>query len=315
MSPDRASTADGPVPGARNEVTVRATHSEPITAFDSPERDSGTAAAQLRPVAAGRGPGIRNLPDSVFGVAGVLAFAALLELLPRTGVLPRAYFPPLSEMLAALIDLLGRSSFWTALFDTVRGWGIGLTIAVAAGIIIGFLISTSTQLIRITASTIEFLRPIPSVALIPLAVLLFGTDIRSTLLLVVYASFWPVLIQVLHGVQDINPVARDTTASYGFSRWAVFRYLIWPTALPYLMTGVRLSASVALVLTISAELIIGSPGLGTEIARSQSSDATADVYATVIVTGVLGIALNILVRSIERRVLSWHASMRKEVSA
>lgn len=294
--------------------TVQVTHSEPITAYHSPERSSGPDWAR-GPDAAGAGRGVRNLPDAVFGLGGVLAFAALLELLPRTGVLPRVYFPPLTEMLAALIGLLGQSSFWTALTDTVRGWGIGLVIAVAAGITVGFLIASSAQLIRITASTIEFLRPIPSVALIPLAVLLFGTDIRSTLLLVVYASFWPVLIQVLHGVQDINPVARDTTASYRFSRWAVFRHLIWPTALPYLMTGVRLSASVALVLTVSAELIIGSPGLGSEIARYQSSNATADVYAMVIVTGVLGIAVNILVRSIERRMLNWHASTRKDVPA
>ena len=74
-----------------------------------------------------------------------------------------------------------------------------------------------------TSSTIEFLRPIPSVALIPLAVLLYGSELRSVLLLVVYASFWQVLIQVLYGVQDVDPVAEETARSYGLGTWARIR--------------------------------------------------------------------------------------------
>ena len=76
-----------------------------------------------------------------------------------------------------------------------------------------------------TASTIEFLRPIPSVALIPLVVVLLGTGMASTLVLVVYASFWQVLVQVLYGVADVDPVARDTAGRYRLGRWA-------PGALP-----------------------------------------------------------------------------------
>ncbi len=288
------------------------TISESVTVDESSKAGRARAAGtpESRP---DRAPERRQkVPDAAFGIVGVLVFAALLEVLPRLGVLPRKYFPPLSEMLTALAGQLGAASFWTALLDTVRGWGIGLGLALIAGTAVGFAIASSAKTIAITASTIEFLRPIPSVALIPLAVLLFGTDIRSTLLLVGYASFWPVLVQVLHGVQDIDPVAANTAESYGFSRWAVFRHLVWPTTLPYLITGARLSASVALILTISAELIIGSPGLGSEIARAQASNAIADVYAMVIVSGLLGMAVNVLIRSIERRVLGWHMSIRKD---
>ena len=105
----------------------------------------------------------------------------------------------------------------------------------------------------VTASTIEFLRPIPSVALIPLVVVLYGVTITSTLVLVVYASFWQVLIQVLHGVADVDPVARDTAYAYHLGFRHRVRYVVWPTTLPYAVTGIRLATAVALILTITGE--------------------------------------------------------------
>jgi ABC-type nitrate/sulfonate/bicarbonate transport system permease component len=161
---------------------------------------------------------------------------------------------------------------------------------------------------------VEFLRPIPSVALIPLAALLYATDIRSTLMLVVYAAFWQVYVQVLYGVADVDPVAEDTARSYGLSRWSRVRHVTWPSALPYVLTGLRLGAAVALILAVTAQLIIGSPGLGQEIAVAQSSGATSTVYALVIATGALGVVVNLGVRLVERRMLRWHSSVRGEVA-
>jgi ABC-type nitrate/sulfonate/bicarbonate transport system permease component len=186
---------------------------------------------------------------------------------------------------------------------------------VAAGVGLGLLIGSVPALRAATASTIEFLRPIPSVALIPLAVLLFGTDLRSKLLLVVYASFWQVLVQVLSGTQDVDPVAMDTAHSYRLGRWARVRHVVWPTTLPYAVTGFRLAAAVALVLAITAELIIGSPGLGKEIAVAQTSGAVPAMYALVVVAGLLGVGVNLAARALERRVLAWHPSTRREAAA
>jgi ABC-type nitrate/sulfonate/bicarbonate transport system permease component len=164
-----------------------------------------------------------------------------------------------------------------------------------------------------TDSTIEFLRPIPSVALIPLAVLLWGNDMKSTLVLVIYATFWQVLLQVLYGVRDVDPVARETARSYRFSPLTTIRTVTWPTALPYVMTGFRLGAAVALILEITGELVIGSPGLGKEIGVAQSSGAVPQMYALVIVTGLFGVVVNLIARWGERRVLRWHPSIRAEV--
>jgi ABC-type nitrate/sulfonate/bicarbonate transport system permease component len=249
------------------------------------------------------------------GVAGLVGFLVLAELVPRSGLVPERYLPPTSRVAVALADELGQPGFWAALGGTLQGWAIGLALAVAAGTGLGLLLGSVPALRAATGSTIEFLRPIPSVALIPLAVLLFGTDLRSKLLLVVYASFWQMLIQVLYGVQDVDPVAMDTAASFGLGRWARIRHVVWPTTLPYAVTGFRLAAAVALVLAVTAELIIGCPGLGKEIAVAQTSGAVAAMYALVVVTGLLGVGVNLGARALERRLLAWHPSARREAAA
>jgi ABC-type nitrate/sulfonate/bicarbonate transport system permease component len=249
------------------------------------------------------------------GLAGLLGLAVLLELLPRVGLVPPKYLPPLSEMVRALADEAATAAFWRSLGDTLVAWALGLAIAVAGGVVLGVLIGSLEPLRLLTASTVEFLRPIPSVALIPLVIIVVGINTRSTLVLVVYASFWQVLVQVLHGVHDVDPVARETARSYGLGRWAQVRHVTWPTALPYVMTGLRLAAAVALILTITAGLVIGNPGLGNEIKLAQSGGATASMYAIVLVTGLLGVGVNVLFRTLERRVLWWHTSIRAEVAA
>jgi len=96
---------------------------------------------------------------------------------------------------------------------------------------------------------------------------------RATLVLVIYATFWQVLIQVLYGVQDVDPVAWETARSYRFSRWARTRYVIWPTTLPYLMTGLRLGCTVALILTITDEIRIAIEGIGELVNWIASNDS------------------------------------------
>jgi ABC-type nitrate/sulfonate/bicarbonate transport system permease component len=196
----------------------------------------------------------------------------------------------------------------------VRTWLTGLVIALAGGIVLGVVIGAVPLLREATASTIEFLRPIPSVALIPLAVIFFSTQRGATLLLVVYASFWQVLVQVLHGVVDVDPIARETALSYRLNRFARIRYLVWPTALPYAVTGIRLAVSVALILAVTGELVIGSPGLGQRLLVAQVSNAVPTMYAIVIATGLMGVIANVLTRSAERWVLAWHPSVRREVA-
>lgn len=254
----------------------------------------------------------RGVPRPILGAAGVLTLVVVLELVPRVGLVNPRFLPPFSQMAQALGDRLQTEAFWVALGDTLVTWAVGLTIALVAAIVLGMVIGSVAVLRDATASTIEFLRPIPSVALIPLAVLWLGTGRESTLLLVVYATFWQVLVQVLYGVQDVDPVARDTARTYRFRFLTEGWRVVWPTTLPYTMTGFRLGATVALILTITGELLIGTPGLGNLLALAQQSGQVAGMYALVIVTGLLGVLVNIGARLVETRVLHWHPSVRRE---
>lgn len=254
----------------------------------------------------------RNL---MLGAGGVAGTAVALEVVPRVLDLPGGTLPPLSEILSALGEEVQARAFWEALLATIEQWALGLALAVVAGILVGAVIGSVPWLRRATASTIEFLRPIPSVALVPLTVLLFGTQLRSAVMLATYAAFWQVLVQTLYGAQDVDPVAGDTARSYGLGPVARARHVLWPTALPYVVTGIRLAASVALILAVTAELVIGSPGLGHEISTAQSGGATALVYGLIIVTGLLGLLVNVGVRAVERRRLAWHISVRGEAVA
>lgn len=248
----------------------------------------------------------------LWGAGGLVLLALAWELAPAVGLVNPRFFPPLHEVAAALGEQAATSAFWQALGSTVVGWLIGLATAAVIGVVAGVVIGSVSIVDRLLSSTIEFLRPIPSVALVPLAALLFGATTKATLVLVIFASLWPILIQVIYGVRDVDRTALDIAASYRLGPWRTVGRVIWPSMMPYLLVGFRLSASVALILEITGELIIGSPGIGNLITVAQSSAATANMYAYVLVAALLGVAINVGVRVVERRALFWHPSVRGE---
>ena len=251
-----------------------------------------------------------RLPEWALPWAGVLGVLALFELLPRIGFLPENHFPPISESLGRLGEELGTGGFWEAVVDTLQGWALGLGIAAALSIPLGILIGSSRLLYRALRAPIEFLRPIPSVALIPLAILIYGTGLQSKVFLAAFACFWQLLVATLYGVQDVDPVATDTARSFGFSRIRRLFRVTLPSAVPYIATGLRVASAVALILTITAELVIGAPGLGREINLARSGGNVELMYALIIATGILGLLLNLIFVRAERRFLHWHPSQR-----
>lgn len=271
---------------------------------------AGDAQSASRLVSPSRSFGAADLARWLGGATGVLALAALWEAAPRIGLLDAKFFPALSTVLAHLGGLLATAEFWGFVGSTARTWMLGLTIATFSGVAIGLFIGLTPGARKYTHSTIEFLRPIPSVALIPGVILLFGSRYQSGVVLITYAAFWQVLLQMLYGLNDIDSVARDTARSFRFTRAGYVRHVAWPTLLPYLFTGVRLAAAMALVLAVTAEMVIGSQGVGRGIMVAQASNATAEAYAYVLVAGLMGVAINIAARMLERRLLRWHPSVR-----
>jgi ABC-type nitrate/sulfonate/bicarbonate transport system permease component len=254
-------------------------------------------------------PALR-VPDWLLPWASVVGVLVLFDVLPRIGILPRDHFPPISETLGTLVEQLGEADFWEAVGNTLQGWALGLAIAAALAIPIGIVIGSSRMLYRAARGLIEFLRPIPSVALIPLAILIYGTGLQSKVFLAAFASFWQLLVATLYGVQDVDPVATDTARSFGFSRAQRLFRVTLPSAVPYIATGLRIASAVSLILTVTAELVIGSAGLGRSINIARSGGNEELMYALILTTGILGVLLNGIFVRAERRVLRWHPSQR-----
>ena len=252
------------------------------------------------------------MPDWALPWVGICGVLAAFELASRTGVVSTRNFPPVSQMFAALGDLVVTTEFWDLVWLTLQGWGLGLGIAAVVSIPLGILLGASRPLYRALRGVIEFLRPIPSVALIPLAVLVYGTGLDGKVFLAAFAATWPLLLQTIYGVQDVDPVATDTARSYGFSWPQRLLRVTLPSAVPYIATGIRISSSVALILAVTAEIVIGAPGLGREVNLARQGGAFDLMYALIIATGLLGWGLNVLFIRVERRALHWHASQRQE---
>jgi ABC-type nitrate/sulfonate/bicarbonate transport system permease component len=249
------------------------------------------------------------------GGLGVGVILVALEFLSRTELLPSRDVPPVTTVLVTLAGQLRAPALWVEVLQTLEGWAIGLGIAAVLAVPAGMAIGGSHVVYRLVRAVVEFLRPIPSVALIPMAVLVAGTGLTTKVFLVAFASFWPLLVQTIYGVQDADPIARDTARAYRIG-WLDRLWLVTVRrTLPYLATGLRLSSSIALILAVTAELVVGAPGLGNAVNAAQAGGNYPLMYAVVLVTGTLGVALNAVWRALERRALRWHPSQRLELAA
>ena len=274
-------------------------------------------AASLEPNDAAGAGALRRARDAGLAVGTAVVLLVVWELLSRadTVYVPRADVPPPSDIVQALYHQLGSASFWSAVGATLKGWSLGLLLALVAGVPLGIAIGSSRTAFLSTRAVIEFHRPIPSLTLLPLLVLVIGIRFNLKLSLVALGSFWPLLVQALYGVQDVDPLARDMARAYGLSRIRIFLQIVLPSALPYVVTGLRLAAILALNIAIGVELIVGSTGgMGVQMNLLQLANRIPEMYAYVVAAAILGLVINAAVRRLERRSLHWHASQREAVA-
>jgi len=175
---------------------------------------------------------------------------------------------------------------------------------------IGIALGSSDLAWRAFRIPIEFLRPIPSAALIPLLFLTLGTNLKSEIFLASFGAFWPLLVQTIYGVRDVDPIALDTGRSFRVRRLEQLYRITLPSSVPYIATGIRISSTIALILAFTAELFMGTPGVGSKLNYVQSFGLTNQVYAYAIAVGFLGVAIHLVVSTLERRALHWHPSQR-----
>ncbi|MBG0828472.1 ABC transporter permease subunit [Planomonospora sp. ID67723] len=241
------------------------------------------------------------------GVAGLLAAA---ELAGRAGLVDPAVLPLASTILARTVELATDGEFLADVAATMQAWALGLLLTVAVTVPAGLALGSLPRVEAAVRPLIEFLRPIPSVALIPLAILLFPDRLDMKIAVIFYASCWPVLINTMYGLLEVDPVAKETLRSFGFGPLAVLWRVSLPSTAPFIATGVRLAAGVALILAISAELIGGgSSGIGTYVVEAGSSfDGLEYILAATVWAGMLGIVTNSLFIGAERRLFRWHTA-------
>jgi ABC-type nitrate/sulfonate/bicarbonate transport system permease component len=269
---------------------------------------AAAAAAPLEAVEPSR-PGSRLLEPAIFVLSIALALG-LWELVSRTGLISERDLPAMSTTFEKLWTLARTADFWGAFLQTVRGWALGLAIASALAIPLGIALGSSEFLAKAFRVPTEFMRPIPSAALIPLLFLTLGTTLKSEIFLATFGAFWPLLVQTMYGVRDVDPVAVDTARSFGVPRLERLYRITLPSAVPYVATGIRISSTVSLILAFTAELFMGLPGLGQKVNFAQSYGLHEELYAYAVATGFLGVAIHLVSSTFERRALRWHPSQR-----
>lgn len=249
---------------------------------------------------------------TMLGAGTVMAFLAVWELLARAAVFPANSIPAASLVLAEFVGLLGAPGFWAAVWDTVSVALLGLLLIVLIASPLALLIGLVRPVQESVWFVMEFLKPIPPVALIPLGLLLWGPSPGMKLFLIVLGAIWPLLTQLIYGIREINGVGADTARSYRLGWWLTTSRLVVPSTLPFALTGLRISASIAVIVAVVTEMIGGAAGLGQNVVVAQSAGALAEMYALILTAGLLGLALNAAFRGLEKPLLFWHPSIRQE---
>ena len=238
----------------------------------------------------------------------MLVFLLIGEVLGRIGLVDRTYLPPSSTVLRRAGDLVTDGGFLRDIGFTLKVWAVGLLIAVLIAVPSGLLLGSLPFVNSAVRVLIEFLRPIPAVALIPLVILMVAEQGRIEQILAAYAALWPILINTIYAVGDVDPVAREMARSFGLGRFAILRRVALPSVAPFVATGVRVASSIALIVTISTELTSGGEhGIGIFILNASADLGHADVvFAAAGIAGLLGFLIDLSMRFLERRLFRWH---------
>lgn len=243
-------------------------------------------------------------------VAGPLAVLLLWQASVVVGLVDRRFIPPPSVVLDRVAELLTQAAFLRDVVATVLAWAIALGVAVAVAVPAGLVLGSSVPLRVATRAVVEFLRPIPSVALIPLVILVVGGGPEAKISLAVYAALWPILYNTVYALDALDPQLLDTARSCGAGRAATLVTVALPSAAPFVFTGIRLSAAIALIVVVSTEFLAGATrGIGNFLLDASGGGGRMDlVLAGTVVAGAIGYLINETLARLGRRWFRWSAA-------
>jgi ABC-type nitrate/sulfonate/bicarbonate transport system permease component len=249
---------------------------------------------------------VKNFSERVSGFAVLVGLLLIWELSVQLKWVVTPTWPSVSTVLLAFWQSIVDGTYLKEFGSSLERLAIGYLIATACAIGIGVAMGVWRRMYMLFEPLVELLRPIPSPAYLPIAILFLGIDNAMKVFMVAFASFFPILLNTVAGVRSVDPVLLDTGRTFGLNRAQIIWRIVLPASASYILTGMRISLAIALIVTVIAEMVAGNSGIGFYILSAQRSFQVPEMYAGVIALALLGFALNKGFIAIESRALNWH---------
>jgi NitT/TauT family transport system permease protein len=253
-----------------------------------------------------RRPGGRALGFLLVGGLLVLWEAASLVRL-----LNPFFFPPVHQVARSLVGAALDGSLGMALLVSLARGFAGYALAAALGVGLGAVAGHHAFVRELIDPIVEFLRPLPSPAIIPLAILLLGIDSSMKVFIIAWACFFPILLNTIDGVRGVPPALIETARNFGLRYTTSLLTVVLPAATPVIFTGLRIALAVMMILTVVTEMVAGNSGIGFLLLEAERTFRIADMYGFIVALALVGYGLNRLFLMMDRRVLAWHYAMHK----
>jgi NitT/TauT family transport system permease protein len=234
-----------------------------------------------------------------------IVFFGLWEIAPRLNWIDRVFFPPFSEIAVAFWRLLVSGSLPMNLLVSLQRAATGFVLGAIFAIPLGLLIGWFRGFEKLVKPLLETLRQTSAIALYPVLVVIFGLGETSKIALVFWGTIWAMLLNSIAGVKNADPVLIKAARAMGASQFIIFTRVILPGAMPYLLTGIRLSATASILILVAAEMMGASKGLGYMLYDAQMKYKIPQMYVAIVTMGILGVSVNTLLNLLERKLLGW----------
>ena len=240
------------------------------------------------------------------GFVLLVALLVLWELSVRAKWVVTPTWPAMSTVLETFWQCLVDGTYLKVFGSSLERLLYGYVIATVLAVVVGVAMGVWRRMYLLFEPLVELLRPIPSPAYLPMAILFLGIDNTMKVFMVAFASFFPILLNTVAGVRSVDPVLIDTGRTFGLTRAQIIGRIVLPAAGGYVLTGMRISLAIALIVTVIAEMVAGNSGIGFYILSAQRSFLVPEMYAGVIALALLGFGLNKGFVAMEKMALSWH---------